>query len=92
MRMNNDRSGRPSGPLTQLFVTSNAPKIRHDKKIDNPINEAGYTAIVSRTVGQEHLCENRSDFKNVTTRQGVESRARLKMAKKMHPVTCQFLF
>ena len=29
-------------------------------------NKAGYTAIQSRTVGQEQLCENRSEFKNVT--------------------------
>ena len=47
-------------------------------------NKAGYTAIKSRTVGQEQYCENR---KNVTdgrtdgptdqaTRQGVESRVR----------------
>ena len=54
-------------------------------------NKAGYTAIQSRTVGQEQLFENRSEFKNVTdrrtdgptyrptdrpTRQGVESRVR----------------
>ena len=29
-------------------------------------NKAGYTAIQSRTVGQEQWCENRSQFKNVT--------------------------
>ena len=29
-------------------------------------NKAGYTAIQSRTVGQEQCCENRSEFKNVT--------------------------
>ena len=28
-------------------------------------NKAGYTAIQSRTVGQELLCENRSEFNNV---------------------------
>ena len=50
-------------------------------------NKAGYTAIQSRTDGQEQLCENRSQFKNVTdgrtdgptdgtTQQGVESRVR----------------
>ena len=50
-------------------------------------NKAGYTAIQSRTVGQEQLFENHSEFKNVTdrrtdiptyrpTRQGVESRVR----------------
>ncbi|MEE3022441.1 MAG: hypothetical protein VX367_07555 [SAR324 cluster bacterium] len=50
-------------------------------------NKAGYTAIQSRTVGQEQLCKNRSEFRNVTdgptdgptdrpTRQGVESRVR----------------
>ena len=31
-------------------------------------NKAGYTAIQSRTVGQEQQCENRSEFKNVTDR------------------------
>ena len=31
-------------------------------------NKAGYTAIQSRTVGQEQYCENRSEFKNVTYR------------------------
>ena len=29
-------------------------------------NKAGYTAIQSRTVGQEPLCENRLQLKNVT--------------------------
>ena len=29
-------------------------------------NKAGYTAIQSRTVGQEQRCENRSQFRNVT--------------------------
>ena len=45
-------------------------------------NKAGYTAIQSRTVGQEQQCENRKQFRNVTDRQterptdmqGVESR------------------
>ena len=29
-------------------------------------NKTGNTEIQSRTVGQEQLCENRSEFKNVT--------------------------
>ena len=49
------------------------------------LNKVGYTAIQSRTVGQEQWYKNRSEFKNVTdgrtyrhtdqpTRQGVELR------------------
>ena len=50
-------------------------------------NKAGYTAIQLRTVGQEQLCVNQSQFRNISdgrtdgqtdrpTRQGVESRVR----------------
>ena len=46
-------------------------------------HKAGYTAIQSRTVGQEQKCRNCLRFRNVTdgrtdgpTRQGVESRVR----------------
>ena len=39
-------------------------------KPDMSESEAGYTAIQSRTVGQEQYCENRSEFRNVTDRLG----------------------
>ena len=60
-------------------------------KMKSKMNKAGYTAIQSRTVGQEQQCKNHSEFRNVTdrqtdgptdlptyrpTRQGVESRVR----------------
>ena len=37
-----------------------------EKKGEKKKNKAGYTAIPSRTVGQEQSCEKRSEFKNVT--------------------------
>ena len=34
--------------------------------MQNKFNKAGYTAILSWTVGQEQFCKNRLQFKNVT--------------------------
>ena len=78
--------GAPSSPYP--ITARQEPKSNNNPFGENLKNKAGYTAIQSRTVGQEQYSKNRSEFRNVTdgrtdrrtdrpTRQGVESCVRV---------------
>ena len=50
----------------EIFVELGLEKKREKEKERERENKAGYTAIQSRTVGQEQYRKNRSEFRNVT--------------------------